>query len=634
MKVLPWLSLFCVLALFACQPMPTLVPVASVTPRPTVDLTSSDPTPLTPTATLIMPTSTPTAIPTTPTPPACPATSQIVDNLTAFARLYGIVRYFHPSSECAKLDWNRFIKENLNSVMAASDTDDLIARLRAVFLPYAPTVQVFRTGERFALHPALQPPERLTESHLVMWEHHGVAGKNLTGYTGYSSTRHCVSLEEGKVPPDFFAPADVYDVELGPGVSAAVPLTLYADADGVTWPHSDGDGPDVPVPTCVDVRTILHLADVIVTWNIFQHFYPYFDVVQCDWSQALVNTLHETLTLDKRAVFRHTLQRLVAHLHDGHSNVYDPQPAWFKPGIDLAWVEDHLAVIAASGEDVAPLQPGDIVLGVGTQTITQTWADIQTRVTTGSPQHQREIGVLELLLGRQGTTLTLKVATQAQGVQTLALSRRIQFGTPLVASSPPLEEVAPGIWYVDLSQMDDTDFEAALPQLAAAQGIIIDVREYPMLGYAFLGHFSDSPLASPPMFIPILTMPDYKNVVRYDRPQWEIAPRTPRLTAPVVFLSDGGTFSYGETLMSIVAHYDLGEIVGTATAGTNGNVNYFVTPGTYMIAWTGMKVLNHDGSQHHGIGILPTHWVTPTLQGVREQRDELLEYAVHLLSQP
>ena len=47
-----------------------------------------------------------------------------------------------------------------------------------------------------------------------------------------------------------------------------------------------------------------------------------------------------------------------------------------------------------------------------------------------------------------------------------------------------------------------------------------------------------------------------------------------------------------------------------------------------------MKVLNQDGSQYHGIGILPTHWVTPTLQGVREQWDALLEYAINLLSQP
>ncbi len=41
-----------------------------------------------------------------------------------------------------------------------------------------------------------------------------------------------------------------------------------------------------------------------------------------------------------------------------------------------------------------------------------------------------------------------------------------------------------------------------------------------------------------------------------------------------------------------------------------------------------MKVLKHDGSQHHGVGILPTIPFERTLEGVRQGRDELLERAV------
>jgi hypothetical protein len=47
-------------------------------------------------------------------------------------------------------------------------------------------------------------------------------------------------------------------------------------------------------------------------------------------------------------------------------------------------------------------------------------------------------------------------------------------------------------------------------------------------------------------------------------------------------------------------------------------------PGGYNISWTGMKVLKHDGSQHHGIGILPTVPVARTRQGVAEGKDEIL----------
>jgi hypothetical protein len=37
-----------------------------------------------------------------------------------------------------------------------------------------------------------------------------------------------------------------------------------------------------------------------------------------------------------------------------------------------------------------------------------------------------------------------------------------------------------------------------------------------------------------------------------------------------------------------------------------------------------MKVLKHDGSQQHGIGILPTVPVSRTRQGVAEGKDEIL----------
>ena len=41
-----------------------------------------------------------------------------------------------------------------------------------------------------------------------------------------------------------------------------------------------------------------------------------------------------------------------------------------------------------------------------------------------------------------------------------------------------------------------------------------------------------------------------------------------------------------------------------------------------------MKVLKHDGSRHHGVGIQPTVPVARTLQGVAAGRDELLEKAI------
>ncbi len=54
-------------------------------------------------------------------------------------------------------------------------------------------------------------------------------------------------------------------------------------------------------------------------------------------------------------------------------------------------------------------------------------------------------------------------------------------------------------------------------------------------------------------------------------------------------------------------------------------MNPIALPGGYQVTWTGMKVLKHDGSRHHGIGILPTVPVARTRKGVIAGRDEILE---------
>jgi C-terminal processing protease CtpA/Prc len=112
-----------------------------------------------------------------------------------------------------------------------------------------------------------------------------------------------------------------------------------------------------------------------------------------------------------------------------------------------------------------------------------------------------------------------------------------------------------------------------------------------------------------------------------------LQPIAPFLTAKRAFIVDGRTISYAESVMGIVENYKLAEIVGEPTAGTNGNVNPLSLPGGYTITWTGMKVLKHDGSQHHGVGIAPTIPVSRTRAGIAAGRDEMLERAVQAVKQ-
>jgi C-terminal processing protease CtpA/Prc len=144
-------------------------------------------------------------------------------------------------------------------------------------------------------------------------------------------------------------------------------------------------------------------------------------------------------------------------------------------------------------------------------------------------------------------------------------------------------------------------------------------------------HLSDKVLLSARWRVPIVTRPDRQQMT-FEEGHWTLEPITPLLTAKKAFLIDGWAISYAESCLGIVEHYHLAELVGTPTAGTNGNVNYFSLPGGYHIQWTGMQVLKQDGSRHHGVGILPTIAVAPTIQGIAAGRDEVLERGIAAVS--
>jgi len=191
----------------------------------------------------------------------------------------------------------------------------------------------------------------------------------------------------------------------------------------------------------------------------------------------------------------------------------------------------------------------------------------------------------------------------------------------------------PGIFYLDLDRIKDEDFEAILTKLVLAKGIIFDLRGYPRVSPKVISHLTDKPIESARFLLPVITAPDHAQIKFEDAGRWKLEPIAPRLTAKMAFLIDGRAISYAESWMGIIEAYKLAAIVGQPTAGTNGDINPFNLPGNYTIIWTGLKVLKHDGSQHHGVGIRPTVPVSLTIRGIRERRDEQLERAVSIVSQ-
>jgi C-terminal processing protease CtpA/Prc len=69
-------------------------------------------------------------------------------------------------------------------------------------------------------------------------------------------------------------------------------------------------------------------------------------------------------------------------------------------------------------------------------------------------------------------------------------------------------------------------------------------------------------------------------------------------------------------------------VVGSTTAGADGNVSRFALPGSLNTMISGIGVFYPDKKPTQRIGILPDVEVKPTIAGIRSGRDEVLEEAI------
>ena len=97
-------------------------------------------------------------------------------NVTAFTKVLGYVRHFHPSDQATKVDWDAFSAYGVRTVESAGTPDELASKLQSLFDPIAPTVRVFPTGSRPGLPDELQPAS-FAGLQAVRWNHYGEIGR-------------------------------------------------------------------------------------------------------------------------------------------------------------------------------------------------------------------------------------------------------------------------------------------------------------------------------------------------------------------------------------------------------------------------------------------------------------------------
>jgi C-terminal processing protease CtpA/Prc len=192
--------------------------------------------------------------------------------------------------------------------------------------------------------------------------------------------------------------------------------------------------------------------------------------------------------------------------------------------------------------------------------------------------------------------------------------------------------LSPEVAYLKLSSVKAADAPHYIDSAMRAKGLIIDIRNYPSEFMVFaLGsllvdretqfvRFTHFDLSNPGAF--------------YWMPGPPLVPGTPHYGGKVVVLVDETTQSQAEYTTMAFRAAPHTTVIGSTTAGADGNVSGFSLPGGLNTMISGLGVFYPDKKPTQRVGIIPDVEVKPTIAGVLAGQDELLEEAIKRILGP
>jgi C-terminal processing protease CtpA/Prc len=183
--------------------------------------------------------------------------------------------------------------------------------------------------------------------------------------------------------------------------------------------------------------------------------------------------------------------------------------------------------------------------------------------------------------------------------------------------------------YIKLSSIKSADLPTYFEKAKNTKGLIIDIRNYPS---EFMPFAMGAYLATKPTRFVTFSSADLANPGAFHFGEGPlIEPGSVHYKGRVAILVDETSQSQAEYTAMALRAMPNAVVVGSTTAGADGNVSAIPLPGDVGTMVSGLGVFYPDHQPTQRIGILPDIIVGPTVQGIAAGRDEVLETAVRLM---
>jgi C-terminal processing protease CtpA/Prc len=442
--------------------------------------------------------------------------------------------------------------------------------------------------------------------------------------------------------PDVIVPeSSDFSGDRNPAIVAALRAAKQTPATSASRSHQaaplavnklENRYPDMKYPS-LEYR----LLSLFRFWNVMFYFHAYRQLYDRSWEETLTDFIPQFEADRNELEYAITTAKLVARIQDSHgfmqSSVLEDYIGNGDPPIGARWIEGQTVITEISDDTVRAtgLAVGDVILAVDGEDIEARRNRLGELFAASTPQALRLRVSGAVLSGPEDKPALLKIKN-AHGEIKEASVMRNSTAQPPKDDKPTFRVLPEGFGYIDLTRLQPAEVDQAFETIKNTPGLIFDMRGYPNGVAGILGaRFADRRVPVAVFETPTPQTPDPSEWSRVRHFQYAEPDSNWKYKGKVVVLINEQAISQSEhtcLFLEVTAH---AKFIGSPTQGANGDGTQTVLPGGIVVFFSGNDVRHADGRQLQRVGIQPDVRVEPTIQGIREGLDEVLERAISYL---
>ncbi|MDR7856759.1 S41 family peptidase [Tissierella sp.] len=374
-------------------------------------------------------------------------------------------------------------------------------------------------------------------------------------------------------------------------------------------------------------------------WNIIEYYFPYKNLIEENWDGVLEEFIPKFINASNELEYKLAALELIGRVHDTHADIYGNPTLYDYFGVSLSpvkisFIENKAVVTGYYNEDLGKksgLQLGDIIVGINKKPINNVVEDrLKYYPASNYPTKLRNIS--SDLLRSNDDFLDIEFIRENKKISSKIQCYPIDkiYANNSSTKKDCFKLINSDIGYIYPGTIKNKYISEIMTKTKNTKGLIIDLRCYPSEFIVFtLGSYL---VPEKSEFAKITTGSTFDpGVFRMKTPIKVGKKNLDYYKGKVVIIVNEETQSQAEyTAMAFKTAPNV-TVIGSTTAGADGNVSEFYLPGKIYTMISGIGIYYPNGGETQRIGIVPDIEVHPTIEGIKEGRDELLEKAIEII---